>query len=339
MNPESGNEFDPRLLDLHLGQLADEQRDEVLALLGSNAELAEQHAILTSVFAALDDVRREDAPAGAAERIAARVAAATRRPRYASPPADLSDAAESSNRPVIIPFRGMRDIIAVAAMIVFAVGLGIPGLLSVRERGQRINCSANLASIGQGLQSYAAANNASLPFAGWGQQMRWAPYGDPAEQVMPNRQHLYGLVLGRYVPPQRFVCPSRMDTPMSPEQVSTASGFPESSNVSYAYQNMARVRPTLADDGDLVVLSDDNPLFDDGLPLLDTLRQGLAGPDHNSTAHRGRGQNILSLSGHVRWSTTPNCGLDGDNIWTIQGVEKYTGQEGPASTRDAHMLK
>jgi hypothetical protein len=36
---------------------------------------------------------------------------------------------------------------------------------------------------------------------------------------------------------------------------------------------------------------------------------------------------------------TPDAGVDGDNIWTLQGVSTYTGREGPASAADAHLIK
>ena len=90
----------------------------------------------------------------------------------------------------------------------------------------------------------------------------------------------------------------------------------------------------LNDHPDLPIMADDNPLFDDGLPL------GLSyGPNANSRSHRGAGQNVLTLSGRVRWKTDPNCGVDGDNIWTLFNVKIYTGREGPKSSSDSHLLK
>ncbi len=331
--------FAPDLLDLHLGRLSDEQTKLVMARIEQDPALAEQHDVLLSVFAALESVRREPIPDGVADRIAGRVATSIRRVRVIRPPSKPDDDADAASAPLLIPFRGMREIIAVAAMIVLAVGLGIPGLLSVRERGQRIACSAQLAGIGQGLQTYAAGYNNSLPFAGWDEHKTWAMSENPADEIMPNRRHLYRLVRGHYTSPNRFVCPSRMHVPMPDDKVGELDDFPEANNVSFAYQNMAKVRPSLDDNADLPILADDNPLFDDGIPVLGLLRQGFNAASGNSTAHRGQGQNILSLSGHVRWTTTPLCGFDGDNIWTLQDVESYTGREGPASTRDAHMLK
>ncbi len=59
----------------------------------------------------------------------------------------------------------------------------------------------------------------------------------------------------------------------------------------------------------------------------------------NSRAHGGAGQNILTLRGEVKWTTTPLAGIDDDSIWTLNGVTEYTGQEGPTCATDSHLLK
>jgi hypothetical protein len=116
--------------------------------------------------------------------------------------------------------------------------------------------------------------------------------------------------------------------------------FLEGRNVSYAYQNMAGVRPSAHDDPRLPLMADENPLFADGVPVLDFRRLTRADPaSANSRAHDGAGQNILTLRGEVIWAKTPLSGIEGDNIWTLRGVTEYTGREGPASSTDSHLLK
>jgi hypothetical protein len=128
---------------------------------------------------------------------------------------------------------------------------------------------------------------------------------------------------------------------MSADQVARHNDFTESRNISYSYQNMAGVRPALHDSPDLPILADNNPIFDDGRPLFDLrYRLGLSDPaEANSRAHGGTGQNILTLGGRVRWVTTPNAGVNGDNIWTLRGVRSYSGREGPQTATDSHLLK
>jgi hypothetical protein len=336
--PDSG--FDPRLLDLHLGRLSERERSEIEQRIRGNSVLASQNEALVAMFQALRRVRDEEPrlPQGLTARITARVAAAGRPPRVARPArastAELADFADSG----VIRMRSYRDIAAVAAMIVLAVGLGVPSMLHMRERSQRTLCTQNLASIGQGMQSYALANNNSLPFAGWGANSSWRPTDEPGLKVLLNRTHVYVLPRFGYVPVRVFVCPSAGDVPMSADQVRIHDDFLESRNLSYAYQNMAGVRPSLQDSPDLPVFGDDNPLFDNGWPLFETL--GLSDrAKANSRVHGGAGQNILTLDGNVKWCTTPNAGINNDNIWTLDHVDEYTGREGPKSATDSHLLK
>ena len=159
--------------------------------------------------------------------------------------------------------------------------------------------------------------------------------------TVPNRQHVYPLLRLEYVTdPRAFVCPSQQHVPMPKAEIQRRNDFLEARNVSYAYQNMAGVRPSANDDPELPILADDNPLFADGLPLFDARRFGFGDPTTaNSRAHNGAGQNILTLDGRVKWTTTPRCGLAGDNIWVLDGVTDYTGHEGPIASTDSHLLK
>ena len=339
MSDQASHEFDPDLLDLHLGRLDDRQRRELEQRLQSDAALAAEHEALSVMFAALR-AYRDETPTVRPELVSdicRRVAAAGAPPRVVQPEPDLAALAERENGG-IIRLSSLRDIMAVAAMIVLAVGLGVPSLLHMRERGRRIACSANLASLGRGMQTYALANGESLPFVGWNARLSWQPTGDPGLELQPNHRHAYLLVRNRLVPPEVFVCPSSPDVPMPADMVAAFSDFPESRNISYAYQNMAGARPSLRANPDLPVFGDDNPLFDNGVPLLSSL--SLRKPSEtNSRVHRGAGQNVLTLRGNVRWTTTPNCGIAGDNIWTLRDVSEYTGREGPRDSADAHLLK
>ena len=343
MDSPPENDFDPILLDLHLGQLDPEQRAAVERRIAGDPALQAENQALTAIFAALNSLRQDvpQPPADLVGRVAMRVAAAGRPGRIVFPPLSVVQLADDYGNAGIIRLRSLREIVAVAALIVLAVGLGVPGMLHLRERGQRIACSANLAGIGQGMQAYALANQSWLPFAGWNSNSTWRPTDQAGLDVLPNRTHVYRLVMQRLVPARLFVCPSGNDLPMPEDQVPYHTDFLEARNVSYAYQNMAGVRPSLRDDPDLPILGDDNPLFDNGWPLLSATRSlGLGDPTFlNSRAHAGSGQNILTLLGSVKWMTTPNCGLGGDNIWTLQGVDEYTGREGPQAASDAHLLK
>ena len=336
MSPE--DTFDPELLDLRLGRLNPTQAEECRQRIAADAKLVEQDEALAGVIRSLGTWQDVPPPIGLKDRIAKRVAEAGPAPRIIRMTDELTESAEEAQGRVI-RLGNLREIVAVAAIIVLMIGVGVPSLLNMRERNQRLGCSQNLALLGQGVQQYASVFGSSLPFAGWNSHASWRPSEDPRMETQPNRRHVYPLLRGAYVnDPRVFICPARGGVPMPSEQVDRRSDFIESRNVSYAYFNMADVRPSLSDNPNLPIMSDDNPIFEDGVPLFERL--GLGDPaSRNSPAHHGAGQNILMLDGHLKWATTPLAGINDDNIWTLQGVDKYTGREGPKSSTDAHLIK
>lgn len=333
-------QFEPQLLDLHLGRLSDAERDVVLQRVASDPQAARDHEALSGIFAALQSIQSVPAPsADLGARIAAKISAA---PRLRVVPRTSASREGEGNLSLVRRVFSIRDVIASAAMVVLIVGVGVPSLMQVRERSQRMACSSQLARLGQGFAMYGSTFGDSLPFTGWSSQATWAPSNDPSLITQPNRRHLYPLVRIGAVNPQSFICPSTSDVAMSHTQVTQFDDFPDSRNESFAYQNMAGVRPNMRGNADLPVVADDNPLFDNGRCLLTDIstRLGLqkAG-DQNSRAHGGHGQNILTIGGRVKWTDTPKTGVNEDNIWTLQGEDKYTGREGPQSATDSHLLK
>ncbi len=334
------NDFDPILLDYHLGHLSAAQERDLRERLAADPALAAQEEALRGVFAALGALAEDvPAPRDLAARTIARVRAVGPAPRVVRPPHRLATVLEDRDERVI-RLGSLRDIVAIAALVVLAVGVGLPGMLHMRDRQQRAGCSWNLAQLGTGLQQYARSFNANLPFAGFQRgENSWQPSAEPGVVTVPNRRHIYPLLRLAFVrDPRLFVCPSQQHVPMPVDEVGRRSDFLESRNVSYAYQNMAGVRPSADDDRRLPLLADENPLFADGVPLFDSRRWSDPAKT-NSAAHKQAGQNILNLTGEVQWATTPNTGVDGDNIWTLRGVTHYTGVEGPQAATDSHLLK
>ncbi|MFO0837285.1 MAG: hypothetical protein U1D55_02070 [Phycisphaerae bacterium] len=333
---QASHEFDPQLIDSRLRGENSQADSELSQRLANDPDLAAQDRALASLIAALSSYRVPTTPVDLARRVSARVAAAGAAPRVLP-----ADPAIEGASPAILRLSNLREIVAVAAMIVLAIGVGVPSLLHVRERNERVACSWNLAQIGRGLSTYATAFRGDLPFVGWGRNSSWTLSDQRDVQAQPNRRHLYPLLAGGIAPPAWFVCPAVPGAPMPSDQIRLHDDFLESSNVTYAYQNMAGLRPTTRSIPDLPILADDNPLFENGVPLLDLARRiGLHDPAAaNSRAHGGGGQNVLTVGGNVKWTSTPLSGLNGDNIWTLQDVNSYTGREGPQKPTDSHLLK
>lgn len=332
MQPDPDATSFDALLDLQRGELEGPQREALLLQLQQDEALAADHAALSEALSALERLRPVLIPAGLAERVMQHVRGAD----DALQPLRLS--VENSNRPTFI-LQSMREIIAVAAMVVLAIGVGVPGLLHVQDRNQRLLCANNLAQIGRGMHAYAAVFGDALPFVGWSGRSTWQASSDPNLTTQPNHSHMFPLVQARLVAPGAFVCAGAGGVPLSESAAIGLSAFPDAQNVSYAYQNMAGVRPSLRDDADAPILADDNPLFDNGMLLIDVRQLAFDAAQRNSRSHGGRGQNLLTIDGRSIWTGTPLGGIHGDNIWTLWQTSDYTGREGPAAVSDAHLLK
>ncbi|MGE3182578.1 MAG: hypothetical protein AB7N71_13180, partial [Phycisphaerae bacterium] len=295
--------YRPELIDLICDKLDPSAAAALRSQVEKDARLAQEYremqeiAGLLSAWRIPSDTQLED-------RMSAGVAAkvkALRTPREN----------ELNRPPIILRMGNLRDIIAAAAIVVLVVGLGVPGLLNMKARNQRIGCANNLAMLGQGLQQYAATYASSLPFAGWDSSNSWQTQTGQPGEAMPNRAHVFPLLQQAYVTdPRLFICPSKNDVPLTRDDVRTLQSFPEARNLSYAYFNMAGVRPRVDANNALPILSDDNPLFDNGMPVFRLKRFTHSDPTLvNSDAHRGAGQNVLLLDGHVTFQKTPLAGV------------------------------
>jgi hypothetical protein len=65
------------------------------------------------------------------------------------------------------------------------------------------------------------------------------------------------------------------------------------------------------------------------LQLNEQLKQSM------SDNHQGRGQNLLYGDGSVKYTTTRV--LNGDDIFTVNGVDTYTGREIPTQKTDIFL--
>src|SRR5262245_30047088 len=161
--------FEEALLDLHFGRLSDAECERLLERMKRDPALAAHNETLTGVFAALGSWRQAAPADDLVERVMSRVQAAGPSLRVTRPAARQDQRATPKvvwENERVIRLHSIRDVMAVAAMVVLAVGVGVPGLLHMRERGQRTVCASNLAQIGRGLQAYASTFGDNLPFAG-----------------------------------------------------------------------------------------------------------------------------------------------------------------------------
>ena len=183
---------------------------------------------------------------------------------------------------------------------------------------------------------YSQAHAGAVPFAGAIPHASCMLVKTPGVLSTSNRRHPHLLMKLRLVKnPNVFICPSReRDIAMQAANYEAFSDFPESCNISYAYQNMngGAIRKAEAM-GRMALLSDQTPRFDGGQI------RNIAPYQQNSQVHGVRGgQNVAYLDGSVEWTTSPNVGIARDDIFRAGNITRYTGTEIPQSPTDSFLI-
>jgi hypothetical protein len=318
--------------------------------------------------AAMDDERlaqvekllgllRHDALAGEAvpqdltRRTMQRIADTRQRVRFAQQVRMLAGGADASQG-------GSRfvwpDLAAVAAIILIGLSLLLPMLGRSQARARQIACANNLAAAGMGLGQYAADYHGVLPRQAVNPGSNWYQVGAPTNadgSVRSNSAHIYLLIRRGYVRPQTMNCPENADA-VAAQTLTGAHDWPSAKAVSYSYQNQFAAQPIRVDRApQLVVLADKNPLFVIEMNGL-TFRRNVPTDSPSAMHLRLDGQNVLSISGTVRFTARPliagpelaseSTATSPDNIWLINGrgvQADYTGTEAPANAEaDAFLV-
>ncbi len=241
------------------------------------------------------------------------------------------------------PGFGWSEMMTVAATILIGLSLLWPVLDRSRVQARRIDCANNLASAGQAFGRYALDHNNTLPRSKAKPGTQWWNIGtspSPDGSVYSNTAHLYLLISGNYLPGHTLSCP---DNPHAPKHFDHAAhDWSNPQAVSYSYENQFTPDPNRLD-GSMhrAILADRNPLFqieyDEQAKRL-IFRTGDVDKDSPSRTHRQlAGQNILTVDGQVHWTVAPRLS-NGDNIWIIQGIDRYNGVEIPTSPDDSFLV-
>ena len=320
------------LLDYHLGLLEGTQAEPLEREIAGSAESAAQSRNVSRWLELLDHHKTPPPPTRLVDRIMDGVEhALPLRVTEAASSLPPSSEGESFRRPRL----SLGEIIALAACIVFFVGIVVPGVSQHRSRGRRAVCANNLGNIYRGLSQYAASFNGYMPqTAGFSPGVNWLRSPRPGVSRIPNRRNCYLLVRFRFTTPKSFICPAvARARAMGPDQIDRFDDFPAVENCSFDSQNMAG--PTLPLGAEQCV-----PIYADRNPLFDGAGRGTANtPTSNSLSHDGgSGQNVLCGDGRVLWTTTPLFGSRGDNIWQVEGVTTYTGTEYQQHPTDAFVI-
>ena len=241
----------------------------------------------------------------------------------------------------------LAELLVALGILAILAGILAPSILYTREMGRRTRCSENLRKLGMALSQYGHANRDELPRVIYDQKNK--PHGymafsgadasDPftsGTNVLPNdvTASLWLLVRGGYISSEYspvtavFICPSSGNVadalqdgtgrPVGPRE---RSNFRGRQNLSYSYASPFGDAPGygLKTDfipKDFVLLADKNP--GRGATKPEATDGPLEMAVANSHNHRQAGQNVLYGDVHVEFRDTPYCGVDGDNIYSVQ---------------------
>ncbi len=237
----------------------------------------------------------------------------------------------------------MRDLVAIAAVLVIGTTVLWPMLSSVGAYAQRTHCAGSLATAGLGFGQYVGDYSDGWPMASSSQAGGyWWNVGSASES---NSANIYTMVRTGYTDGglDPLACGGNADAVYG-DVPAGRMDWSRLEEVSYSSQNLfASVRPS-ATDPTVAVLSDRSPV------VLLSFRHRAVNPYLNSPNHGGRGQNVLLGDGSVEWRTSP-VDRNGDNLWLPARVEAFiarisdpgavrplSGRETTELTDDAFMV-
>ncbi|AQT69400.1 hypothetical protein STSP2_02589 [Anaerohalosphaera lusitana] len=335
------------ILDFYFRCGSQERIDRARDLIASDKRAAELFSKLQETLDPLGHVREEPCPDELAEITVARLKLA------ASAERTREQVEIEQTEPAAVGSAGRRwwsnitDVAAVAAIVLAVISLGIPSLNRIRQASWEKACQANLAGVGVGLKSYAQDSNGSAPcFGNAAGQNPWWKIGEQTERKNSNTQPVWVLVKKGYVDPENLICPARKEhepVDVSKQQMAELVDFPARKNLSYSFAFMCEKGAQKALRKQFVLFGDLNPIFESVLQkdprsgqyifrevvLNDDLQRAM------SRSHGGRGQNLLF--GDISVSFNRDRKVNGDDIYTVQGVTDYSGTEVPKSADDIFL--
>jgi len=316
------------LIDFLLGKCDAAQAEEVARRLDTDDAFAALHDNLDRTFSALDKLPAPAAPADLMDRALASIRANRRQEVHLS--ADSSGPARRW-----MPTFNLKEMTAVAAAVIILAAIAVPAWRAAQQKQMQRQCGFQIGQIGAALKRYALDNDGILPGIE-GVPRRWLPSG--AEPVVSTSAGLFKLVKAQWVPASVFVCPASMTRPDRYVIEPGMTDFPSPRAISYSFQytlgdrHLSIYSAELVDVADqMAILSDRTPVFVDGRFQPDRIGA-------SSDNHGGEGQNVLYLDGRVNWQQTPEAGVSGDNIFLIDGVDDYRGDEVPTDQTDSFLL-
>lgn len=242
--------------------------------------------------------------------------------------------------------RPIFEILATAASIALVVGILFPSFGLAREKSRQIACQNNMRALGAGFASFANDNNGNFSEAKVKIGDPWWKIGDQGQETHSNTRYPFMLVKRGYVDGKAFVCKGDKNAQVYNYQPSIPEihDFPSRKNLSYSFVLFCDKNGNSLRQNRKIIASDLNPVFQK-IPCQKSVYQNMNEFEKvlldeqlkqmMSANHRGRGQNILYCDGSVEFAKKRV--IDGDDIFTVHGVDAYTGREIPSGENDIFL--
>jgi type II secretory pathway pseudopilin PulG len=244
--------------------------------------------------------------------------------------------------------RNFFEFAATAAAIILISGILFPTFSYMRQQSRLTACTANMQSVGQAINQFLSDNGKNLAGVELSAGSPWWKIGDQSQQSQSNTRFAWQMVKQDYVKPNDFVCAGhRGGCPVTPEQLlSQLQDFSSRNNISYSFIIISDKMPPLQGGSRKIVMGDMNPVFR-SIPMYGNsayekmkefekvlLDQQLK--QMSSTNHYGKGQNVMYSDGSAEF--IKDRVVNGDDIFTVRGVDSYTGTESPADENDIFLV-
>lgn len=332
-------------------------------LIASNPEAARLYDGLEQTLTELDSIKYEPCPDNLSDLTVARLKLAASAGHAGQ--ANLEQLLEAESRKTTaairlstgtktrrepISLRKFFDFAAAAAAIILISGIAFPTLSYMRQQNWQTACFYKMQSVGEGI-SKLLNDNDNLAEVKVAAGSPWWKIGDQSPQSQSNTRFAWQLLKRDYVKADAFICPGhRSARPLTPEQITRQlqqlQDFPSRSNISYSFIIINNKTAAIKSGSRRVVMGDMNPVFrsiptcgNDPLANMNEFEKVLLTENLKqmcSTNHNCKGQNVLYSDGSVE--LIKDRMVSGDDIFTIQGVNAYTGTEAPTIETDVFLV-
>ncbi len=326
-------------------------------LIASSAEAARLYAGLEETLTELDTIKYEPCPDNLVELTVARLKLAASGSKSAGQVnlEKLLEQEQQKSSVVVAPRSGRRvyEIALAAAAVILVAAVFGPTVSAMRKHSWQTACSRNLAIIGAAMGLSASESSGisdMIPVAAGA----WNTIGDQNPNTTSVTRYPWQLIKMGFVKPEVFVCKGHKGASPAPAEIHRIASlydFPSRSTISYSIgircSNSSQMSP------ERIIMSDRNPIFSEcnkemccsdfcenkksqpAEPKIAQVRVSGEILDLNSPNHFGAGQNVLCFDGSTRFMKVRL--VDGDDIFTIQGVNFYTGREIPSCEKDLFL--